>query len=368
MFAYWFLFGVFAVGAFRFTPVAPLPSHVPSAPARVPFRLHEQGGRLLTIATLIPVLMIGLRYDVGTDWGAYVEMFEEIRRRGLDYGLSRIDPGYGLLNWIVGMAGFEFWLVNLVCAGLFMFGLVKFARIQSHPWLAIAVAIPYLVIGVGMGYSRQAVAIGLGMAGLATIASNGSFIRFVVWVLAASLFHRTAVVLIPIVALAYSKNRFQSVVIGALGCLVGYYVLAQGQGIEHFQRGYISQTRESQGAGIRLAMNLPPAVIFLALARRFTRDPTQGRIWLIFALIAVFSFAAWIFVTSTTALDRMALYIIPLQVFVLSRIPTALSLPGRASGLLVTAVILYSAVVELVWLNFSNNARYWLPYQIYPFF
>lgn len=364
MLAYWLLFGLFAAGAVRFATTAAVAA-APGGPRQPQELNRERGVSLLAIAALVPALMIGLRYDVGTDWGAYADIFDQIDRRGLAWGFSRIDPAYALVNWLVGAAGIEFWLVNLVCGLLFMFGLVRFARLQPQPWLAVAVAIPYLVIGVGMGYSRQAVAIGLCMAGLAAI-SKGSFARFTFWVLAGALFHRSAVVLIPIVAIAYSRNRFQTVMIGLVGCVLGYFVLGGGQGLEHFQRGYISYSRESQGAALRLGMNVVPAVIFLIFARRFAGDPNELRIWRVFALIAVASFLVWLILPQTTALDRMALYLIPLQIFVFSRMPTSLGAPSSPSGMLLVAVTAYSALIQFVWLNFSNNARYWLPYQLYP--
>ena len=70
---------------------------------------------------------------------------------------------------------------------------------------------------------------------------------------------------------------------------------------------------------------------------------------------------------SSTAVDRLALYIIPLQLVVLSRVPDAF--PSRDGGrnvqLLVT-IILYSAAIQFVWLTFANHAEFWLPYQFYP--
>src|SRR5687767_12978517 len=151
MLAYWLLFGLFAVGAFRFSGTSPVVEAAANAHPRPEGASSGRGDRMLMLTALVPALMIGLRYAVGTDWGAYTDMFEEIGRRGLDWGLSRIDPGYALLNWLVQAAGIGFWLVNLTCGLLFMFGLVRFARLQPLPWLAILVAIPYLVIGVGMG-------------------------------------------------------------------------------------------------------------------------------------------------------------------------------------------------------------------------
>ena len=368
MIPYWLLFLVFAAGALWYSSTHVAQPQPAGTMASTPSHLRRSrgpGNRALIAAGLATALMIGLRFEVGTDWNSYDEIFEFISRDDLFRALGRTDVGFALLNWIVGKADQDIWVVNLVCALLFMFGLVRFARHQPNPWLAIAAAVPYLVIGVGMGYSRQAVAIGLSMAGLVAV-SKGSFNRFVMWVLLGALFHRTAVILIPIVAIAYSRNRFQAVVVGLVGCLVGYYVLTSSQGLEHFQRVYVSRTYESEGAGIRLAMNLPPALIFLALSRRFTSNEIELRIWRNFAVIAVLSFVAYLFVTSNTALDRMALYIIPLQIFVFARLPNVFSSPTRPSGFLAVAVVAYSALVEFVWLNYSNNAQFWLPYQTYP--
>jgi hypothetical protein len=66
---------------------------------------------------------------------------------------------------------------------------------------------------------------------------------------------------------------------------------------------------------------------------------------------------------SSTAVDRLALYVMPLQVAVLSRFPLAF---GRRMGTFI--VVLYSLAIEFVWLNFATHARFWIPYQVYPLF
>lgn len=55
---------------------------------------------------------------------------------------------------------------------------MRFARSQPDPWLAVLVAVPYLVIVVAMGYSRQAVAIGILLAGLGRLERGGSTLHF----------------------------------------------------------------------------------------------------------------------------------------------------------------------------------------------
>ena len=70
---------------------------------------------------------------------------------------------------------------------------------------------------------------------------------------------------------------------------------------------------------------------------------------------------------ATTAVDRVALYLIPIQIFVFSRIPRLAGGNIRVRTLLVLGVIAYYAAVLFVWLNFATHAQYWLPYQFKPF-
>jgi hypothetical protein len=65
---------------------------------------------------------------------------------------------------------------------------------------------------------------------------------------------------------------------------------------------------------------------------------------------------------SSAAVDRISLYLIPLQIAVLGRMP--LIFKSRLFGtVMVTA---YCFLVEFVWLNFAQFADLWLPYQFVP--
>ena len=99
-------------------------------------------------------------------------------------------------------------MVNSACAGLFSWGLFSFVNAQPRPWLALSVAVPYLVIVVAMGYTRQGVAIGFAMGGLLALGGERSNLRFVLWVIVAATFHKSAVLLIPIAALAEERGRW----------------------------------------------------------------------------------------------------------------------------------------------------------------
>lgn len=325
-----------------------------------------QRNPLLIAAAALLALMIGLRYHVGGDWGNYDRIFGEVRYLDLADAVRAGDPGYYFLNWAALQMNWGIWFVNLICGIIFTWGLVKFARQQPNPWLAILVAIPYLIIVVAMGYTRQAVAIGFIMAGLATL-NRSSILRFSLYVFGAVLFHKSAIVILPIVALSAARNRI--LIFGLLLVLgvVLYYVFVASV-VDSMVNNYIEQEYQSQGAGIRVAMNIPPALLFLVYQRRFNLSPGEQKLWRNISIAAILTLGILMVSSATTAVDRLALYLIPLQMFVLARLPEVFRTRAAPNGQMALALLAYSAVIQFVWLNYANNSQYWLPYQFYPIF
>lgn len=315
-------------------------------------------------AALAITLMIGYRFEVGGDWGAYQKQFQEIEGRPLDEILGVTDPGYVLLNWISDNLDLGIWGVNLVCGALFSTGLLRFCRSLPRPWLALTVAVPYLLIVVAMGYSRQGVALGCAMLGMVSL-KNRSPLWFVIWVILGATFHKSAVLMLPIAALAASKNRYWSVALAIATTYFGYVLLVQ-DAFDELYANYVEADIQSEGAMIRLMMNAVPALILLLYGKRFQFDPAERSLWRGFAMLSL-ALLGGIFVSNaSTAIDRMALYMLPLQVVVFAHLPNVLGRTrGRNLGV-VSAVVAYYAVVQFTWLNFANYSTYWQPYRFYP--
>jgi hypothetical protein len=182
----------------------------------------------------------------------------------------------------------------------------------------------------------------------------------------AALFHKSAVLLIPIAILAKTHGRIWTTIwIGAIGVLLYYFLLAES--VDKLMLNYVEAEYQSQGAAIRVAMNALPAILFLMYRRHFNLEGAQLNLWTYLSLIAL-GFVALLYVSpSSTAVDRVALYLIPIQIFVLSRLPSAMLARYRAGQIVRIGVIGYSAVVLFVWLNFAAHAKYWLPYQMMLF-
>jgi hypothetical protein len=242
-------------------------------------------------------------------------------------------------------------------------GLAAFCRTLPRPWLGLAVAVPYLVIVVGMGYSRQGIALGFAMLGIVALGREQT-LRFVLWVALAATFHKSAVLLLPIAALTATRNRYWTAAWIAVASVVGYQLFLE-ESVDALYLNYVEAQYESQGAFIRLLMNALPAAILLLWRGRFRLAERDRRLWLWLAAISLGLLAMLLATSASTAVDRIALYMLPLQVMVFSHLPAAF---GRSGGrnTIVAAVLLYYAMVLFVWLNFATHAFAWLPYRFYP--
>lgn len=377
MFPYWLLHLYFVVGALferearPYAPAAPTlpraaaadanPRQVNAAFARSMPR--PQSRPMLFLGSLIITAMIGLRYKVGADWIPYEYMFRYVSRLSLGTVINVLgEPGYQSLNWLVSHSGGEIWQINLVGGLIFSIGLFRFAKVQPSPWLVMVVAVPYLVIVVAMGYSRQAMAMGVLLAGLAAVHNGASTLRFAAYAALAALFHRSAAFMFPIVALAGGRNRLVNLLI-TVSMAYLLYGLFIAPSFDLYRVRYLEARYASEGAGIRLFLNLVPALLYLAASRRFAFSALEHRLWRYFSIVACAFPIALLLSPSSAAIDRLALYVIPLQLAILPRVPRAFGIGAFGRGM----VILYSTLILLVWLNFAKNAEFWLPYQLFPF-
>lgn len=347
MLIYWAVFAYFAVGSLG--EVRKQPDFGRPRPFWI------LGGFLIFV-------MIGFRYEVGADWETYEFIFSYAGYASFERILEIGDPAYQLLNWAVQRLGGEVVWVNVVCSMLFTWGLFRLARTQPDPWLAILVAVPYMLI-VASAYTRQAAALGIVMAGLSSLSRGGSLVRFVLYIVFAAMFHKTAVAVLPLVIFSRPTNRFLS----ALGGLAAFYALFDvflADSMEQFAASYLETEYSSQGAAVRIAMEVVAATVFLLRRKDFNFSPYEDRIWYYYSLASFAALLALVLTPSSTAIDRLSLYLMPLQLVVLSRIPFVYL--SRTFGLGLVAA--YCFAVQFVWLNFATHAEYWVPYQFYPLF
>lgn len=307
-------------------------------------------------------LMIGWRFEVGGDWTTYLEYIQRARYYTLSDVLGFADPGYWFLNWQSVRLGWGILGVNAVSGFVFAIALVFFCRNLPRPWLAASIAVPYLVIVVGMGYSRQALALSFAMIGL-TFLMRGRLTFFVLSVMFATVFHTTVLLLLPVMMLSLTRNRWLNFALVLLVAIIGYFLLIE-ESVDQFYVRYVESEMQSDGALIRLGMNAIAAALFLMFYKRMRISERARALWFWPAVISLGFLALYFLTPYSTALDRMALYFLPMQVAALSSLPSVVSPKKPGTVLLITAAIiaLYAAAL-LVWLLFATHAEYWVPYR-----
>ena len=335
---------------------------IPAAAAFV--ESSGRAGRPFFFFLLFLVFLVVAFRETGGDWYTYNLIFQAIDGSTFSDALTFTDPGYGALNWIASQLGWGIYGVNAVCALIFLVGFARFSASEARPLLMLAVAIPYLVIVVVVGYTRQGTAVGFELLALSALMRR-SAIQYLLWVGAAAVFHFSAVVLLPLVYFAIPKQSGLQGRILALGTLLAAWYFGQSEFTASstvYMNEYIASDHyQSDGALIRSLLSGVAGLFFLVNWHRWGKLWNDRDLWLVFSLTA-FALVPLSIIASTAA-DRMGLYVIPLQIIVFVRLPLLQRSQQKAS-LTVTATLLLYGLVLAIWLHVGNFASVlWLPFR-----
>ena len=316
------------------------------------------------VVGIVFTLFIGFRYQIGVDWEAYLTMYYATLDQPFSKSIVTTDPGYAFLNWVSGLIGGQIYMVNLVCGAIVMTGIISFSRRQLNPWLAFAVSVPYMIIVASMGYSRQSVSLGFELLALIAIA-DGRLWRFYLFVLLGALFHKTAVILLPFgfLSIASHNRLWERLLVLGIGVWVGLMLVTEYY--DSMMLSYVEAQLESSGSLIRLVMNALPAVLLLLFRKKLMPDDQdERRFWTWLSVIAIASVPLVGF--ASTAVDRIALYFMPLQLYVFARLHRLFDNRLLKSFVVLGVVIVYG-LVTWTWLTYGNYTFAWVPYKLWPF-
>ncbi len=327
---------------------------------------------LWTIVGLLGILLIGLRYEVGGDWEPYLLYLDLVRGEelfdilGTGYGNA---SGYMALNWVALRLGLGIYAVNLFCAAIFMGGLMKYCQKQPMPWIALAVAIPYMVCAIAMGYTRQATALGFLLWGL-SILREGNELKYFVLIAFGSLFHLSVIIMLPLLVLTREKIIWWYYPLFGL-FLYGLFILFSTleTGGRNLMEAYeiiwkYTATRGSQGGAIRTYMNALPVFVSFFFWRRIKMISPDYKIIKWMAIVSIIAIPA--LSLSTTLVDRLGFYLMPLQLALWPRL-IAVQRTKLQRSFWASMIIVFYGLVLFVFFNFALHAEWWLPYRMWPF-
>lgn len=305
---------------------------------------------------------VGYRYQIGVDWITYEIIFLDNVRSPLLEAVAQGDSAYSLINWIVGRLGGQVWDVNLICAGIFSFGLIQFCRSLHRPGLALAVATPTLIIITAMGYTRQSVAVGCIMMACHTFRGSIHW-KWVAWLCFSVLFHKSAILVFPAFILAAAHNRWITIVVGG-AIAAAVVVLVVSRGLGETLALYLEGDIDSSGALPRIAVGAIAGVAFFLNGDRASIFEHRLALYRNMCVLMIMLFPLYFVFPSRTILDRVGILVVPFQSVAYVGLAEFLYRKARVLELPFTAIIMVAYGAQLaIWLLFATFSEYWIPYE-----
>lgn len=330
----------------------------------ISFKLDRRAKNLLLfILFLMLLIFTGLRYEVGGDWESYLFWFNRIKNYGIDLGLKEIissDIGYNLVNLISAKFNLGIYGVNTICAFLFLTGLFAFLNKRiPNPFFGLMIAYPYLIMVVGMGYTRQSVALGFTFIVYNLILENKPYKALFFSILAFT-FHKTGTISLILLFLnrEIRKKKWLTIMVIAL-IVFGFSTEVFQMVMSRFYNLYVSYPIKSEGGTLRAITVLIPSLI-LIIFNRSMRKFSDQRFW--FSTSIITAILCFLSLFKLTFADRLLLYFYPVQIV---GFDAAKVLEKNMSwrAFVAIGIVIFSLSVMTTWLLFAVHIDAWIPYK-----
>lgn len=321
--------------------------------------------RVLWSITIICLgLFIGLRYQVGGDWPVYLRHINRMEGISLLDAILTIDePLYALIKWLAWNTQGSDFLLNLILSTIFVIGLSAFLKTTPRPWLALCVAFPYFVVVVAMGYARQGGALGIILFAFSLINSGRiSLLKYLLLISLAATIHKSSIVLAPFGLFLIKRNLFLNIIFIFTSSLVLFFVLLQ-EYLSTYWEVYTGLDVDSSGALIRILMVSLTSILFFLFRSRMNISNNCRAFWTAYCIGGFGLLILYFIVPSSTIVDRIGLFFLPVQLYIFSLLPDALGTYGKRNLFWTILIIIYYWLVFLIWQNFATHSAEWFPYK-----
>ncbi len=334
------------------------------------FKESSRGKRLskiyfFTISSIL-IFFMSLRTQIGCDTISYKRIFSEINNV-VDY---QKDFGFNILVRVSSYLGGSFEFFIFISSLIFLIPVLIFCHNSPRPFLALNIAFSYLITVIGFGFLRQGIAIAFFMLGALMLEKSYKFYYFIVSLVSLS-FHRTSIItLIPgsLVPLGGNGvNKLKNYLYAAiLFTTLIVLFLYNFEKISWYIWVYVHYELQNnlppaKGAIFLLSLNAIPGAIYLLNYQKFQLPNKAKKFWIILSIGSLLSFPM-LLLLKATATYRLSLYLIPIQVYIGSRLPD-LELFSISKNIWELLIISFSFITLLTWLSFANHASCWVPYQ-----
>lgn len=324
--------------------------------------------RLCGFLMFVLFLIAALRNNVGTDYANYKQAFE--------YYLAGINP-----TWFNFEKGFIF-LINLFMAlkldlqiwfAAFA-GIIMYFTFRSYKKSSLNVMFSiYLYFALyfyfgSLNVVRQFIALSFVLCAIGALIKKQYF-KYIVWILLASLFHTTALIMLPFALIAAHKSRIPAYVWAGLSVLfVAFFAKPLMSFLAMLLPKYASYLNYSGGgASVNLIISVAMLLLLDLAGKRIQRMDTLpqignelysdrknvNRMMAIFENASIFSICFYSLASTNTLFSRIAMYFYIVGTL---SIPFAVYFAfGKRKGLTKFTICLICAAVCVYYLMGNNS-------------
>lgn len=323
---------------------------------------HVRVKNILIVLSFIPLLIVsGLRYQVGTDYQSYINIFNQILNTG---STTRTEVGYIILNKLVQIFS-ENPQSIIIITSLISYSLVYKTVYDLSPSVAFSLYtfITAALLFPSYNLIRQFIAVAISLYAFRFIyRDNKKIVMYILFIILAASFHKTALIMIPIGIASLIRFRLKHYIMMVLVLVVMFIfrddvlefivsIVYPGYiGSRYLARVIINQ--------LQIAHSIL-SVIFIIVYRKTLFKSGKSSIVLI--NFTVFRAMMAILMAWVPMLWRMLIY---LDIIAIVTIPIIIGCEGnyKTRRLYYAMFIVLSSiyVVYSIWFRYSHNV---IPYQ-----
>lgn len=301
----------------------------------------------LVFTFITMTLFIGLRdASVGTDTGSYTQIYDSVL--SLDSGDKlqwNKEPGFYLISRIGRYIGSNYAILLCLIAGITYTSVLCVLRKLSQSMLiSLFIYITLCYSTFCANAARQGIAVGIYMLSFPYLLKK-DFKRYVLWVLVAAMFHKTAIITIPMYFLFRMKFSIRTVICIVLGSIALIFILpvllSYGASMEDRYQLYLNQ---SSGNGVMLMAFYIIMMIYFIVQRIFITNQAKP-IYDAFLLMFISGSIIYIIVISIGLYIELTRFAAYFQVAAIFLWPMILKNPRHKITIAHKAIIIWGHLV-----------------------
>ena len=304
---------------------------------------------------LFLIIFIGLRFEVGGDWKAYLDWQKNTEAYSIYQSFALPSPVYSFINILSENLG-GIYFVNLCCAATCVLGLHIFSLTSDHPKFVFVSLIPFIIFIFSMGFVRQSLALSFVL-----MVHNRNIFIFIFGAFLAILSHASVIIILPIYYLSRRGISFVRVlptVFFITICVVIFY----DQLYLYYKYYVTTQEYSSRGVFYRVSPFFI-ILIFFVLRHLYIQSSNSTHVFeaIIFTFLPMLLLLLVAIGGHSTPADRMFYYFLPLVTLYIAKSNTLFNLNVIIKARSVFLVSNYA--LFFMWMHLGDHVKYWVPYK-----